>query len=311
MSQDEQRQQQQGSATGGTAATMPEPDFHPLADEAARLAQQQQPEQAAAPEQGASAPVPQPAPDAEQPSAPPQQAESPEDIRAEYERLQQQLEAERKQREEHEQLIEQQQRAYMEYQRQQQEAQAAEARKNAEQTYREQLKAAYDQAVSADDDEAGLKALDQFVRDGVARRLATEYERRLNETQQQHQAEMAKYRDETVKLIDQQHRPGFVDQQVRQHNLPEAAKQILMSVPDPNQIPEKAAELAHLFAQVTPHLQQQAIQQQVQQRRDDGTFAPSGAGGGPLPPQELQPMSAGSPQAVSIARDLLSSLNMG
>lgn len=307
MSQDEQRQQQQGAATGGSAATMPDPNFHPFAEEAAQLAQQQQ-QQAETQEQGASAPEPQPVPGFEQPSAPQPPAETPEDIRAKYEEVQRQLEAERRQREEHEQLIEQQQRAWMEHQRQQQELQAAEARKNAEQTYREQLKAAFDQAVSADDDEAGLKALDTFVRDGVARRLAGEYERRLQETQQQHQAAMEQYRNEAAQLIDQRFRGGFVQEIVQQQGLPEAAAGYLMSLDDPNQIPEKAAELKSLLAQVAPQLQQQAIQQQVQQHRDQGTFAPSGGGGGPLPPQELQPMSAGSPQAVNIARDILGSI---
>lgn len=306
MSQDEQRQQQQGAATGSPAATMPDPNFHPFAEEAAQLAQQPQP-QAEGQEQGASAPGPQPAPDTEQPSAP-QPPEQPEDIRAKYEETQRQLEAERAQRTEHEQLIEQQQRAWMEHQRQAQEAQAAEARKAAETTYNEAAKAAYEKIVSADDDGTGLKELDTFAREFVARKLATEYERRLTEREQEHQAAMDQYRNEAAQLIDQRFRGGFVQEIVQQQGLPEAAAGYLMSLDDPNQIPEKAAELKNLLAQVAPQLQQQAIQQQVQQHRNQGTFAPSGAGGGPLPPEELQPMSAGSPQAVSIARDLLGSI---
>lgn len=308
MPQDAQQPTLPTDATTGPAATMPETDYHPFAEEIRQMTGQ--------PPQGASAPEPASVPEGQQaPGAPPQvqppegqpPPEEPVDFRARYEELQRQVEAEHQRRQAQEQQFEQTQKQWLEAQQQLNARQAEEARQRAEQQYNAQLKAAFERAVAADDDEAGLKVLDEFVRKDIAGQLSQHFQSQIEAERTQYQEALENYRKEAEQQLVSYYKPGFARELVQKHGLPENAVNYLMTAQNVEQMPAMAEQMQQLLAQAAPQIQQRVIEQKVNERRDSGVQAVGGVSGGPLPPRELKPMSADSPEAVAIARALLSS----
>ena len=302
MTEDVSQGQPTTAATSQPAATMLEPDFHPFAAEFA-----QQPGQ---PEPGASAPDAERVPEAAEPTAAPtategQPPEPEPDFRAAYAELQRKVEeAERARAQEREQF-ETQQKQWLEFQQRENERKAEEQRKAAEQDYKTQLKAAYDRAVSADDDEQGLAALDQFVREGIAAKLAAHFQQQSDQQRAEYEKNLTEFQQQARQQLVDYYKPGFAQQLVQQYGLPESAAQYLMTAPDVDQMPAMAEQAKALLAQAAPQMQQQAIQQQVEARRQSGVHAVGGVSGGPLPPTELKPMAADSKEAIELGKAIL------
>lgn len=299
MSQDAQHEPLPTDATSQPAATMPEPGYHPFAEEFAQMGRGQ--------EQGASAPDAEPAPPGSQPpDAPQTPTDEPVDFEARYKALQQQVEAEHARREAERSQFEQQQQQWLEHQRRENERQAELQRQQAEQQYKAQLKAVYERAVSADDDEKGLAALDEFVRKDIAAQLSQHFQGQLEAERQQYQQQLEQYKTEAEQYVESAFKPGFAQKLVADYGLPSTAAALIMAAPSA-QMEQKAAEIQQLLAHAAPQIQQRVIEQKAQERRASGVDAVGGASGGPLPPRELQPMSADSPDAIALARALLGS----
>lgn len=305
MPQDVPAEQHAPAATSQPAATMLEPDYHPFAEEVAQMGQQ--------PEQGASAPDAEPVPEASQPAAAPPvpqptpepdptQASEPEpDFRTAYAELQRKYEEDRRKLEE----LEPKQQQWLEYQQRENERQAEEARKQAEQVFNQDLDDAFDRIASSNDDAAGKKILDGFVRK-YAGQIAQHFQQQAEAERQQYEQNLTQMEQSALEQIKQAHTPGFVHSLVQKYELPdkEGAMSAYLRQFPVEQMEQMAANQKQLLAQAAPTIQHQAIQQAQQDRRASGVHAVGNVSGGPMAPRELRPMAADSTEAIETARAL-------
>lgn len=218
------------------------------------------------------------------------------------------LEAERErdriEREQERTQTEQQMQAWTQFQQHQQQQQRQQQIAQLQQEYQDDLKRTYERLINTDDEGEGLKLLGGFMSQymGKAQQAFQQREQHLEQTYQQRlsQAEI-----EVREYLAQQMKPGAAKQLVAEYGLPAEAEQILLDLPDPNQMPQMAQLIKQQVSQVSPQVQQQVAQRQAEEHRQNGTFNMGGIAGGPLPQKQFEPMESTSAEAVEAARFIL------
>lgn len=123
---------------------------------------------------------------------------------------------------------------------------------------------------------------------------------------QRYQQQMEDYHREVEQAFKAATLPGFADDLIKKHGLPEEVRSELLSFSDENAMAQYALRVKAVQQQYQQHyqqqVQQQAIQQQVQDKRNGGVFAVGGVNAGTVPER---PYDAGtSAELMPALRDI-------
>lgn len=114
----------------------------------------------------------------------------------------------------------------------------------------------------------------------------------ITDVTQTYQSQINQYRDDVQQAFWAATMPGFAEDLIRQHGLPQEVKQDLLQFKTEGEMTTYALRVKAAISQFAQQQQQQAVQQQAQARRDSGVNAVGGVTGGPMPEPGIQPGTA-------------------
>lgn len=114
----------------------------------------------------------------------------------------------------------------------------------------------------------------------------------LGEVKQNYQSQINSYAEDVKAAFWAATMPGFAEDLVRQHNLPEAVKNDLLQFKTEQEMSTYALRVKAAMQQFQQQAERQAVEQQVQQRRESGVNAVGGMSGGTAASRDFEPGTA-------------------